>query len=116
MALYDLPEPHSAFPVDSFAVTSSLLAGYFPLDAHDPGLLDQQQFPAADPVLFLPESLHTLHLYWESSHLANPYLPFRTLPLRSGIYRLAASDFPGCFLKMQNLRPHPSPVESESIL
>ena len=74
------------------------------------------QFPAADLVLFLPESLHTLHLYWESSHLANTYLPLRTLPLRSGICGLAASDSPGCFLKMQNLGPHLSPVESESIL
>lgn len=59
MALYDLPGPHNVFPADSFAVTSSLMAGYFTLDSYDPGLLDQQQFPAADLVLFLPESAHS---------------------------------------------------------
>lgn len=67
MALYDLPGPHNVFPADSFAVTSSLMVGYFTLDSYDPGLLDQQQFPAADLVLFLSESLYTLYLITQFS-------------------------------------------------
>ena len=36
LALYDLPGPHNVLPADSFAVTSSLMAGYFTLNLHDP--------------------------------------------------------------------------------
>lgn len=90
---------HSVLPADSFAVTSASWRASFTLNfSLDP-------FLRFSLVLFLPESLHTLHLYWESSHLANTYLPLRTLPLRSGICGLA--DSPGCFLKMQNLNSPP---------
>ena len=72
---------------------------------YNPALLDQWQFPDVDLVLFLPESLHVLCLFWESSCqytscLANLSSALRSLQLRDVIHGPTATAS-----EMQNRRP-----------